>query len=92
MTQKSDGWYILSHAAARRRPPARADKKASEKNKKKLTEALDKVAGLVLISFSPSVRTVDAGSLKRKSVKEKERQDSWRRRKASAGAEKVFRV
>ena len=42
-----------------------------KKNKKKLTEALDKLVKSVLISFSPSVKTVDVSSLKRKSVKEK---------------------
>ena len=45
--------------------------KSLKKNKKKLTEALDKLVRPVLISFSPSVKTVDVSSLKRKSVKEK---------------------
>jgi len=80
LTQNGYGWYILSHAATRRRPPERVDKKP-QKNKKKLTKALDKLVKSVLISFTPSVKTVDASSLKRKSVKEKERQDSRRRRK-----------
>lgn len=44
----------------------------------------------MLISFSPSVRTVDTGSLKRKSVREKERQDGRRRPAVSACAEKFF--
>ena len=56
------------------------DKKVSKKIKK-INKALDKLVKSVLISFSPSVKTVDTGSLKRKSVKEKERQDSRRRRK-----------
>ena len=80
LTQNGYGWYILSHAATRRRPPERVDKKP-QKNKKKLTKALDKLVKSVLISFTPSVKTVDASSLKRKSVKEKERQDSRRKRK-----------
>ena len=78
LTQNGHGWYILSHAATRQRPPERVDKKASKKIKK-INKALDKLVKSVLISFSPSVKTVDTSSLKRKSVKEKERQDSRRR-------------
>ncbi|WP_288517548.1 hypothetical protein, partial [uncultured Treponema sp.] len=55
--------------------------KKPQKKIKKINKALDKLVGSVLISFSPSVKTADTSSLKRKSVKEKERQDSRRRRK-----------
>ena len=74
-------WVIYSFS---RRNEAAASRKGGQKSLKKIkkiNKALDKLVKSVLISFSPSVKTVDTSSLKRKSVKEKERQDSRRRRK-----------
>ena len=74
-------WVIYSFSRRNEAAASRKGGQKASKKIKKLTKALDKLVKSVLISFSPSVKTVDTGSLKRKSVKEKERQDSRRRRK-----------
>ena len=64
-------WVIYSFSRRNEAAASRKGGQKASKKIKKLTEALDKLVKSVLISFSPSVKTADTGSLKRKSVKEK---------------------
>ena len=74
-------WVIYSFSRRNEAAASRKGRQKASKKIKKINKALDKLVKSVLISFSPSVKTADTSSLKRKSVKEKERQDSRRRRK-----------
>ena len=69
-------WVIYSFSRRNEAAASRKGGQKASKKIKKLTKALDKLVKSVLTSFSPSVKTADTSSLKRKSVKEKERQDS----------------
>ena len=67
MLDTKRAWVIYSFSRRNEAAASRKGRqKASKKIKKKLTKALDKLVKLVLISFSPSVKTVDTSSLKKK--------------------------